>query len=177
MNTPHAVPCHVDPVTAEVLAWLEGQCHKMEALVGGLDDAQLRATPLPSGWSMLGLLGHVRDSTEFWLHHVLLGHPTELDEGAPWDNDPDAPGHEVVVGFVASHQAAVAGARALRADAEPGWWPDGAWGGYRQDTVRGVLMHLFADNAAHVGQLGIVRELTDGGVWDYGVDGVRTLTT
>ena len=37
----------------------------------------------------------------------------------------------------------------------------------------GVLMHLFADNAAHVGQLTIVRELTDGGVWDYSIRGVR----
>ncbi len=37
----------------------------------------------------------------------------------------------------------------------------------------GVLLHLFADNAAHAGQLSIVRELADGGVWDYSVGGVR----
>jgi hypothetical protein len=39
--------------------------------------------------------------------------------------------------------------------------------------VLGVLLHLLTDNAAHAGQLGVVRELTDGGVWDYAVDGVR----
>ena len=35
------------------------------------------------------------------------------------------------------------------------------------------LMHLFAENAEHAGQLSIVRELTDGGVWDYAIGGVR----
>ena len=42
--------------TDEVLDWIEAQGHRMAAQVDGLDDAQLRATPLPSGWSMLGLL-------------------------------------------------------------------------------------------------------------------------
>jgi uncharacterized damage-inducible protein DinB len=80
--------------TDEVLDWIEAQGHKMAAQVDGLDDAQLRATPLPSGWSMLGMLGHVRDSTHFWLHHVLLGHPTDLDEAADhrWRRPPRAPG-------------------------------------------------------------------------------------
>jgi uncharacterized damage-inducible protein DinB len=158
---------------SEVLDWLEAQCHKMAALVDGLDDAQLRATPLPSGWSMLGLLGHVRDSTHFWLHHVLLGHPTELDEEETWNNDPAPPAAEVVAGFLASYTADIDAARELAPGAAPGWWPEGAWGGYRQDTVLGVLLHLFADNAAHAGQLSIVRELADGGVWDYEVGGVR----
>ena len=89
------------------------------AQVDGLDDAQLRATPLPSGWSMLGLLGHVRDSTHFWLHHVLLGHPTELDEDEAWDDDPALPAAEVVAGFVASYVADVAAARGLAADSAP----------------------------------------------------------
>lgn len=37
------------------------------------------------------------------------------------------------------------GVRHVRADAPPGWWPEGAWGGH----------------------LDIARELTDGGVFDY----------
>jgi uncharacterized damage-inducible protein DinB len=145
----------------------------MVATVDGLEEDQLRARLLPSGWSMLGLLEHVRDSTYFWLHHVLLGHAAEFDEDEGWDNDPARPAAEVVAGFEASYLAAVASVRHLDADAAPGWWPQGAWGGYRQNTVLGVLLHLFADNAAHAGQLSIVRELTDGGVWDYGINGVR----
>lgn len=159
--------------TDEVLDWIEGQGQKLAALVDGLDDAQLRSTPLPSGWSMLGLLGHVRDSTHFWLHHVLGGHATPLDEDEAWDNDPALPGGEVVAGFGSSYAADVAGARGTGADVAPAWWPEGAWDGYRQETVLGVLLHLFADNSAHVGQLSIVRELTDGGVWDYELGGIR----
>jgi len=164
-----------DDTTHEVLAWLDGQTQRMAGFVAGLDEDQLRATPLPSGWSMLGLLGHVRDSTHFWLHHVVLGNPTSLDEDELWDDDPQGTADEVVASFVAGCERDVAAVReaGVRADAAPGWWPDGAWGGYRQDTVLGVLMHLFADNAAHVGQLSIARELADGGVWDYAVGGVR----
>ena len=75
--------------TEEILAWLDGQTHRLAGFVVGLDEDQVRATPLPSGWSMLGLLGHVRDSTHFWLHHVVLGHPVTLDEDDRWDDDPE----------------------------------------------------------------------------------------
>ncbi|CCH69612.1 hypothetical protein BN10_270002 [Phycicoccus elongatus Lp2] len=51
--------------------------------------------------------------------------------------------------------------------------PEGAWGGYRQDSVRGVLLHLLKDNAAHSGQLDVVREGIDGAVWDFAIGGVR----
>ena len=63
---------------------------------------------------MLGMLGHVRDSTHFWLHHVALGHPTELDEDDVWDDDPASPAAEVVAGFVASYVADVAAVRGSR---------------------------------------------------------------
>src|SRR6478609_5662459 len=96
--------------TDEVLDWIEAQAHRMAAQVDGLDDAQLRATPLPSGWSMLGMLGHVRDSTHFWLHHVLLGHPTDLDEDDAWPDDPAERGEEVVAAFLAGCQGDVAAA-------------------------------------------------------------------
>ena len=165
----------MNTTTNEVLDWIAGQGHQLAGLVDGLDETQLRARPLPSGWSMLGLLGHVADSTHFWLHHVLLGHPVGMDEDEAWPNDPADAASDVVAQFVASYAADVAAVREAALDAKepPRWWPEGAWGGYRQDTVLGVLLHLFADNAAHTGQLAIVRELADGGVWDYSVSGVR----
>lgn len=161
--------------TDELLDWIEGRCAHMAASATGLDEAQLRARPLPSGWSVLGLLGHVRESTVFWLRHVVVGEPFEAftEDDEPWDNDPAATGAEILAGFLAETSAACAAVRGLDADAAPGWWPEGAWGGYRQDTIRGVLLHLYTDNAAHSGQLDIVRELADGGVWDFMIDGVR----
>lgn len=134
---------------------------------------QLRATPLPSGWSVLGLLGHVRDSTIFWLHHVVLGHPTDLDDDESWDDDPAARADDVVADFLPACERVLGAVRGRPAHSPPGWWPEGAWGGYRQETVLGVLLHLLADNAAHAGHLDIARELADGGVWDFETSQVR----
>jgi hypothetical protein len=174
-TTPPTSPdATTDPVTTGVLPWLDACADQLVGLVDGLDDDALRGTVLPSGWTPLGLLGHVRDSTVFWLHHVLLGHPVAMDDGDDvWDDDPDAPAAEVVAGYLAAHRRAVDGVRALAAADPPAWWPEGAWGGYRQHTVLGVLLHLLADNTAHAGHLAVVRELTDGGTWDHATGVVR----
>lgn len=167
-------PTSPDPVTTELLGWLDACADQLVGLVDGLDEAALRARRLPSGWSPLGLLGHVRDSTVFWLHHVLLGHPVAMDDGDDvWDDDPPGTAADVVAGYLAAHRRAVDGVRALASGAPPAWWPEGAWGGYRQDTVRGVLLHLLVDDTAHAGHLAVVRELTDGGVWDLAAGAVR----
>lgn len=176
MDTTAPAPS-TDPVVAQVLTWLDGCAHQLVGLLDGLDEAALRSRPLPSGWSPLGLLGHVRDSTVFWLHDVLLGHPVPFDDADDvWDDDPSAPAADVVAGYLDAHRRAVDGVRALVAGDPPAWWPEGAWGGYRQDTVLGVLLHLLADNTAHAGQLAVVRELTDDGVWDHGTGAVRRPT-
>ncbi|WP_407674660.1 hypothetical protein [Phycicoccus elongatus] len=36
-----------------------------------------------------------------------------------------------------------------------------------------MLLHLLKDNAAHSGQLDVVREGIDGAVWDFAIGGVR----
>ncbi|WP_165962896.1 DinB family protein [Occultella glacieicola] len=161
-----------DPTTTDLLGWVQ---HTIEHLCGstqGLTEAQVRTPVAPSGWTVAGLLGHVHDSTIFWLHHVLGGHPMTFEED-PWDNDPDLPLVALVDRLRQDTAAACAAVEHLGNDTAPLWWPDGAWGGYRQTTVRGVLLHLLNDNAAHTGQLDMAREHLDGGVWDHAVDGVR----
>lgn len=163
-----------DFITAHLLDCIEANARRLAASVSGLDEEQLRTPAAPSGWSMLGLLGHVRDSSYFWLHHVVLGHPMDFDDAADtWDNAPVATADKVVASLVDTIAATCRAVRGIPADAPPGWWPEGAWGGYRQDTVLGVFVHLLADNTAHTGHLDIAREIADGGVWDYGIDGVR----
>lgn len=163
-----------DSITAHLLDCIQANARRLAASVAGLDETQLRAPAVPSGWSMLGLLGHVRDSSYFWLHHIVLGHPMDFDDSDDaWDNTPAAPADEVVASLVDTITATCGAVRDTPADAPPGWWPKGAWGGYRQDTVLGVLIHLLADNTAHAGHLDIARELTDGGIWDYSTDAVR----
>lgn len=163
-----------DPVTAELLDWIEGSVRRLVASTEGLTEEQLRAPAAPSGWSVVGLLGHVRDSTTFWLRHVVAGEPFPFDEGDDaWDDDPVRPATEVVAEVVAEVVGACRAVRGTDSGREPAWWPEGAWGGYRQHTVRGVLLHLLNDNAAHTGQLDIARELIDGAVWDFGVNGLH----
>lgn len=163
-----------DPVTLELLDWIDASVRRLAASAEGLSEEQLRAPTVPSGWSILGLLGHVQSSTVFWLHNVVAGHPIEFDDrDDEWANDPDRPGAELIASLLAEVSQACAAVRHVGSTQEPGWWPEGAWGGYRQNTVRGVLLHLLNDNAAHTGQLDIARELIDGAVWDFSVDGVR----
>ncbi len=161
--------------TGELLAWIGRQHHRLLASTAGLTEEQLRAPVVSSGWSVLGLLGHTRDTTVLWLHHIVAGRPVDgFDEEAEiFDNDPQRPAGEVVQDLREACAAAVEQAREIPADAAPGWWPEGAWGGYRQETVRGCLLHLLTELAAHAGHMDIARELTDGGVWDFAVDGVR----
>lgn len=160
-------------VTAELLDWIEATVRHLVACADGLTDAQLRTPVTTSGWTVLGLLDHVRDSTVFWLEHVVVGSAAELDEDKPWDNDPAASAQDVIARVESDVARACAAARGTPHDAAPGWWPEGAWGGYRQDSVRGVLLHLLKDNAAHSGQLDVVREGIDGAVWDFAIGGVR----
>ena len=173
-NRPEGMNVEHDPTTIHLLDCIEANVQRLAASLAGLDETALRSPVVRSGWTMLGLVGHVRDSSYFWLHHVILGHPmTFNDADERWDNSPITPTVDVVKSLVSTVSTSCRAVRHLRADAEPGWWPNGAWGGYRQDTVLGVLAHLLVDNAAHAGHLDIARELTDGEIWDLSSDSVK----
>ncbi|WP_154794615.1 DinB family protein [Occultella kanbiaonis] len=165
---------HRDPVTIELLDWIQHTTEHIRGSAQGLTEDQVRAPAAPSGWSIAGLVGHVRDSTGFWLHNVVAGHPMDFQEDTAWDNDPDVPFATLLEDLRRTTGAeARAAVEHIASGSAPLWWPEGAWGGYRQSTVRGVLLHVFNDNAAHTGQLDIAREQIDGGVWDFGRNGVR----
>ncbi|MEV0842117.1 DinB family protein [Actinocatenispora sera] len=166
-------PSQPDPVTTELLGWIQQATDRIGRSTDGLTEAQVRTPAARSGWSIAGLVGHVHDSTWFWLHHVIAGNPMQFGEDDGWDNDPALPFPELVARLRGDTARGCAAVAALASTDAPGWWPEGAWGGYRQDTVRGVLVHLLNDNAAHTGHLDLAREAIDGGVWDYGIDGVR----
>ncbi|CCH69613.1 hypothetical protein BN10_270003 [Phycicoccus elongatus Lp2] len=109
-------------VTAELLDWIEATVRHLVACADGLTDAQLRTPVTTSGWTVLGLLDHVRDSTVFWLEHVVVGSAAELDEDKPWDNDPAASAQDVIARVESDVARACAAARGTPHDAAPGWW-------------------------------------------------------
>lgn len=159
------------------LAWLTAQHERLLGIVDGLTEEQMRTAVLPSGWTPVGMLVHVREATRFWLAEIMLGdHPTEqfTDEVLPGDSAdepfriPDeVPIAEVTARFRTITHSAVAGVVNLSADTQPAWWPQGAWGGWRLDDLGEVLLHLLVETACHAGHLDAARELTDGGTWDY----------
>lgn len=165
-----------DAVTTELLDWIQAGIDRLCRSTHGLTEAQVRLPAAPSGWTIAGLVGHVHDSTHFWLHHVIAGHPMTVHEDDPWDNDPPIAFAALLNLLHQDTATARTSVEHLAHNASPGWWPQGAWGGYRQTTVRGVLIHLLNDNAAHTGQLDIAREQLDGGVWDYSRNGIRQPT-
>lgn len=80
-----------DPVTSELLVWITSATERIGRSADGLTEAQVRTPAAPSGWTIAGLIGHVHDSTWFWLHHVIAGNPMEFRGADGWDNDPDLP--------------------------------------------------------------------------------------
>lgn len=162
-----------DPVTIELLDWIQHSTERICRSTHGLTEEQVRTPAAPSGWTIAGLVGHMHGSTRFWLHNVVAGHPMEFQDDDPWDNDPELPFALLLDQLRRDTASACAAVAHIPSSAAPGWWPEGAWGGYRQTTVRGVLVHLLNDNAAHTGQLDMAREHLDGGVWDYSRNGIR----
>lgn len=162
-----------DPVTLELLAWIQQSVERLCRSAEGLTDDQARTPVVASGWTVAGLLNHVHESTCFWLGNVIAGNPMGFqDDDEPWDNDPRTPVAMMLDRIRDDVSQACSQVRGVASSEAPGWWPEGAWGGYRQDTVLGVLIHLLNDNSAHTGHMDLAREGIDGAVWDYRLGGV-----
>ncbi len=136
--------------------------------VSGLDDATLRRSILPSGWTLLELVKHLAFMERRWLVWGFLGE--QLAD--PWGDD-DASGRwhvtpqETAGALVAALRAGgrrtreiVAGAR-LSEPARPG----GRFGGDQPaPSLERILLHVLQEYARHAGHLDVVRELLDGSV-------------
>lgn len=128
--------------------------------IDGASDDDLRASPVPSGTSMLGLVKHLAYVERWWFQAVVAGE----DPDFPWtDDDPDAdlrvePG-ETADDIVALYRGEIARSREISAgrplDAV-------AVGSDEPFTLRWVLVHMIEETARHNGHLDIVRELADG---------------
>ena len=153
------------------LDWLESQHHRILGIIDGLDEDQLRSSALPSGWSPLAMVVHVREGMRFWAFEVMHDqHPA-----SPVGDDfavPSADTATVLDSFRAETARARSALAALPLDAAPAWWPEDEWGGWRLHTMEEVLLHLLVETACHAGHLDVARELLDGATWDYATNRV-----
>jgi uncharacterized damage-inducible protein DinB len=137
--------------------------------LAGLDDEQLRRTMVPSGSSLLGIVKHMAYVEYGWFCETFGREAADL----PFDeSDPDAdsriePGESTadVLAFYARARAA-----ADQAVDEIGLDELGtAWTGEKV-SMRWVLIHMLEEDARHVGQMDIMRELIDGKTGDHDRD-------
>jgi uncharacterized damage-inducible protein DinB len=152
---------------AEVfLQYLDYFRESVLAKVAALADDELRRSRLPSGWTPLELLKHLRYVELRWIEWGFQGHQI----GEPW-GDRRGDRWYVAAGetrddLVAAlrgqgtHTAAVIAGNDLTAVGAPG----PRWDGAQPPPLERVLFHLLQEYARHLGHLDIVVELAGGPV-------------
>jgi uncharacterized damage-inducible protein DinB len=137
------------------------------AKLDGLRADQLTASIVPSGWSPVGLLKHLVFVERRWMQWGFEAEQMpdprgdEAPNGKGWLVTPDDNVADLTARWVAiaTRTEAVARNAQLTDRARLG-------GRFSSDppTLGWILAHLLQENARHVGQLDVVRELIDGSV-------------
>ena len=148
---------------ATLLELLDAQRERALAIIAGLDEAQLRATPFPSGWSVLGLIEHLGHAERHWFQEVALGEADPL----PWPDDAAEPeggssrdrSLDAVLDF---YRAQIARANGVLRTVPWTAPPLGRHGTADVPDLRFIVLHMIEETARHLGHLDIAREVLDG---------------
>ena len=134
------------------------------AKVSGLPEHELRHSRLPSGWTPLELVKHLRYVELRWIEWGFQGR----DVGQPWGDrrgdrwyvGPDESREDLVAALRAqgTHTRTVVTGSDLAAPGAPG----PRWDGAEPASLERVLFHLLQEYARHLGHLDIVAELAGG---------------
>jgi len=160
-------PAPTDPASsrAEVfLRYLDFFRSRVASKILALPDAEQRGSRLPSGWSPLELLKHLRHVERRWLEWGFEG----LDVGDPWADSRDGRWavrpDETATSLLADLHAQAARTRAIVAahDLDEVGQPGERWDGASPATLERVLFHLLQEYARHTGHLDVVTELATG---------------
>ena len=166
MTVPFPSPTQPAASTADVFArYLEFFRDRLISKLRSLPAAELRTSRLPSGWTPLELIRHLRFVELRWLVWGFAGE----DVGDPWGDrrddrwyvEPEASLDQLVEELLA--QAARSTAVIDAHDLEDVGQPSERWDGADPATLERVLFHLVQEYARHVGQLDIVTELAGAG--------------
>jgi len=134
--------------------------------VAALADDELRRSRLPSGWTPLELLKHLRYVELRWIEWGFQGHqvgePWGDRRGDRWYVAPDETRDDLVAALRAqgAHTATVIAGNDLTAVGVPG----PRWDSAQPPPLERVLFHLLQEYARHLGHLDIVVELAGGPV-------------
>jgi len=129
-----------------------------------LPAAELRRSRLPSGWTPLELVKHLRHVELRWLEWGFEGR----DVGNPWaDRDGDrwhVGADETLASLLDDLRGQAARSRAIieAHDLSEVGRPSDRWDGADPPTLERVLFHLLQEYARHLGHLDIVVEMATG---------------
>jgi uncharacterized damage-inducible protein DinB len=165
MSLPFPSPTIPAADRAEVLVrYLDYFRESLTAKVAELPEEELRRSRLPSGWTPLELVKHLRFVELRWISWGFQGR----DVGDPWGDQRDDRWHvtadETRDGLLDSlreqgrHTAEVVAANDLEAVGAP----SPRWDGKPPASLERVLLHLMQEYARHLGHLDIVAELAGG---------------
>jgi hypothetical protein len=136
------------------------------AKVQALPDGERRRSRLPSGWTPLELVKHLRFVELRWIEWGFQGQPVPEPwgdgRGDRWYVAPEESCDALLAALRAqgAHTAAVIAGNELTAIGVPG----PRWEGAEPPSLERVLFHLVQEYARHLGHLDIVAELSGGAV-------------
>lgn len=165
MSVPFPEPTAPVATRAEVfLGYLGYFRDRLVSKLAALPADELRRSRLPSGWTPIELVKHLRYVELRWLEWGFEGR----DAGDPWgDRRGDrwyvAP-DETLAGLVTALDEQARRTRAIvtRHDLADVGQPGERWDGADPATLERVLFHLVQEYARHTGHLDIVTELATG---------------
>ncbi len=134
----------------------------------GLDEAELRRTRLPSGWTPVELLNHLIFMERRWLVWGFAGERVEAPWGDHANEEPDGPWVSPQDDAAALLAALGDGGRRTRDLVMSAELDDHAATGGRfataaqAPTLAWILLHVLQEYARHAGHLDVARELADG---------------
>ncbi|MET8369180.1 DinB family protein [Micromonospora profundi] len=150
---------------AEVfLTYLDYFRESVVAKVSALAEPELRRSRLPSGWTPLELLKHLRHVELRWIEWGFQGRevaePWGDSRGDRWYVAPEETRSDLVAALRAqgAHTTAVVTAHDLAEIGAPG----PRWEGAAPASLERVLFHLVQEYARHLGHLDVVAELAGG---------------
>jgi uncharacterized damage-inducible protein DinB len=153
-----------DSRTEVFLRYLDYFRSQLTSKLASLPAADLRQSRLPSGWTPLELLKHLRNVERRWLEWGFEGQ----DIADPWADRCDdrwyvAPDETLdMLAAELAEQAARSNAIIESHDLDEIGQPGERWNGADPAPLERVLFHLLQEYARHIGQLDIVTELAGG---------------
>jgi uncharacterized damage-inducible protein DinB len=153
-----------DSRTEVFLSYLNYFRSRLVSKLRELPEDELRSSRLPSGWTPLELLKHLRYMERRWLVWGFLGEalpdPWVDQRDGRWFVADDEDLDSLVAGL--AEQAAVSRAIIEGHDLDEVGRPSERWAGKPPATLERVLFHVVQEYTRHVGHLDIVCELATG---------------